>query len=372
MNSPDHNTLEQRIQQWVRPQVRARQPYPVADSSGLLKLDQMENPYDWPSPALREAWAAAFAAVTVNRYPDAQARELKTALRDYLGMASDAPILLGNGSDEIIQMLMVVLGGPDRVVLAPEPSFVMYRSLAEMNGLTYVGVDLDPDTLTLDRAAMLRAIEVHQPALIFLASPNNPTGTLFAAEDLEAIIEAAPGLVVLDEAYGPFAGFSHWRWIERYPQLLVMQTLSKLGYAGLRVGFVVGATEWLAELEKVRLPYNVGVLPQLATRLMLNERETLQRELAVILAERDRVTSLLAGWPGVRVWPSATNFLLVRIPGDAVAIHARMRELGVLVKCVARQHPLIAGCLRLTIATPEQNERCLAALQQALAEQSAR
>lgn len=371
MTGSRKSLVEDRIAALVRPGVLARMPYPVADATGLLKLDQMENPFDWPGPALKAAWAEALGAATVNRYPDAQALPLKAAIRDYLGADDTTPLLLGNGSDEIIQMLMVVFGGPGRVVLAPEPSFVMYRSLAEMNGLEYVGVGLEPTQLTLDLPAMLAAIKQHQPAVIFLASPNNPTGTLFAESDLRAIIEAAPGVVVLDEAYGPFAGFSHWRWIETYPQLLVMQTLSKLGYAGLRVGFILGDPAWLAEIEKVRLPYNVGVLPQIATRLMLEHREPLESQLQLLRAERERITTLLAGWPGVQVWPSATNFLLVRLPADAVAVHARMRELGVLVKCVTRQHPLIRGCLRITISTPEENERCLAALGTALAEAAA-
>lgn len=354
--------LRELVQAWVRPAVRTRQPYPVADATGLLKLDQMENPFDWPGPALRQAWQEALGAATVNRYPDAQAALLKQALRQYLGMAPDEPLLVGNGSDEIIQMLMVVFGGPGRTVLAPEPSFVMYRSLAEMNGLDFVGVDLDPATLTLDVEAMCAAIARHRPALVFLASPNNPTGTVFAEKDLRRVIEAAPGVVVLDEAYAAFAGFSHWRWVHDYPQLLVMQTLSKLGYAGLRIGYLTGAPAWLAEIDKVRLPYNVGVLPQLATCLMLGEQATLTTQLALLQSERERLTGVLRAWPGVHVWQSATNFLLVRLPVDAVAVHAHMRAHGVLVKCVARQHPLLERCLRITVSTPEENERCLAAL----------
>jgi len=362
MSTPAAERLARLVKTWVRPAVRARQPYPVADATGMLKLDQMENPFDWPGPALRQAWTDALGAASVNRYPDAQAVELKRALRDYLGMAPDAPLLLGNGSDEIIQMLMVVFGGDGRTVLAPEPSFVMYRSLAEMNGLAYVGVDLDPRTLTLDVERMLAAIAMHNPALIFLASPNNPTGTLFGEDSLRRIIEAAPGVVVLDEAYAAFAGLSHWRWVFEYPQLLVMQTLSKLGFAGLRIGYVTGATAWLAELEKVRLPYNVGVLPQIATRLMLEAREALTGQLELLRAERTRLTDLLRGWPGTEVWDSATNFLLVRLPVDAVAVHAHMRAQGVLVKCVANQHPLLQRCLRITVATPAENQRCLTAL----------
>lgn len=360
------------IATWVRPSVRARQPYPVADATGLLKLDQMENPFDWPGPALRQAWTEALGAASVNRYPDAQAVALKRTLREYLGMAPDDPLLIGNGSDEIIQMLMVVFGGAGRTVLAPEPSFVMYRSLAEMNGLSYVGVDLDPATLTLDVAAMLEAIAVHNPSLIFLASPNNPTGTVFGEGELRRIIEATPGVVVLDEAYAAFAGFSHWRWVSDYPQLLVMQTLSKLGFAGLRIGYITGAAAWLAELEKVRLPYNVGVLPQIATRVMLEAREALAGQIELLRAERGRVTAILREWPSVHVWDSATNFLLVRLPVDALAVHAHMRAHGVLVKCVARQHPSLERCLRITVATPAENDRCLAALTAAITAEAKR
>ena len=357
---------ESRADDWVRPAVRALTAYQVSDASGLLKLDAMENPWPWPA-ALHRPWLDALGATPVNRYPDAAAGELRTALRTTFTLPDGLELLLGNGSDEIIQILIQAVAGPGRSLVTPEPGFAMYRILAEAIGMEHVGVPLRDD-FSLDRVAMLAAIEHHQPALVFLAWPNNPSGNLFDAADVEAIIAAAPGLVVIDEAYHAFAEES---WLERlggHPDVLLLRTLSKTGLAGLRLGFAVGHPEWLHQLEKLRLPYNINSLTQTSARFALSHWDAFEAQAAAIRAERAELAAALAARPGLTVYPSAANFILFRTPaGRARAIFEHLRDEGrVLIKDLSGAGGLLADCLRVTVGTPEENATFLAALDAAL------
>ncbi len=204
--------------------------YHVAPAAGMIKLDAMENPYRLPEP-LREELGRLVSTLPINRYPDPAAPELKARLRSTFGIGGEHGLILGNGSDEIIQIIADTLARPGAALLAPEPSFVMYRMSAVIARMRYVGVALEPD-FTLDLARFLAAIEEHRPALIFLAYPNNPTGNLFPEAAVEAILAAAPGLVVLDEAYHVFAGRTFMTRLGEFPNLMVMRTVSKLGLAG--------------------------------------------------------------------------------------------------------------------------------------------
>jgi histidinol-phosphate aminotransferase len=343
----------------VREEIRARPGYHVPDSAGFVKLDAMENPYGLPRE-LKRRLAGLVAEAALNRYPDAQGRELKAALRGALKVPQGMELVLGNGSDEIIQMLALAVAKPGAVLLAPEPSFVMYRIVAQATGMQYVGVPL-VDGYALDRASMLAAIGRHDPALIFVAYPNNPTGNLFDAAAIEDILHAAKGLVVVDEAYHAFARASFMDRLPDYGNLLVMRTLSKLGLAGLRIGLMAGAPELIAEIDKVRLPYNVGVLTQLVAIEVLRHSEVLEAQAAAIVAERGRVAKALAAMPGVAVYPSAANFILFKLP-EAARVSAGIRQQGVLVKNFDGSHPQLAGCIRVSIGTPPQNDLFLAAL----------
>ncbi|MDH2915790.1 MAG: aminotransferase class I/II-fold pyridoxal phosphate-dependent enzyme, partial [Gallionella sp.] len=239
-------------QNLIRPDIQALHAYHVPSSAGCVKLDAMENPYLLPE-SLREELARLTADAAINRYPDAGAYKLKEHIRAVTGLPSDMDVLLGNGSDEIIQVLAMAVAKPGAVLLSVEPSFVMYKMIATFTGMRYVGVPLTQD-FSLDLQATLEAIKRERPALVFLSYPNNPTGNLFDAEAVKQIIAAAPGLVVVDEAYYAFACDSFIPHLAHYDNLLVMRTFSKLGMAGLRLGFLAGRTAWLSQLEKLRLP----------------------------------------------------------------------------------------------------------------------
>ena len=240
MTTPYDDSLDACIARLVAPQVRALTAYSVADADGLIKLDAMENPYPWPAE-LKDEWLERLRGVDVNRYPDPRASKLKERLREVLAVPASAQVLLGNGSDELIQLLILAIGGPGSVVFAPDPSFAMYALLARATGRRFESVALDEADFHLRLDATLEVLGAQQPALTFLAYPNNPTGNLFDADHVDAILDATPGVVVVDEAYAPFAQTSFFSQLEKRPNLLVLRTVSKLGLAGLRLGLLAGA-----------------------------------------------------------------------------------------------------------------------------------
>ncbi len=358
--------IQQAIDHWVRPEIKALFAYHVPDSSGLIKLDAMENPYTWPE-SLRQEWLELLHRTDVNRYPDPQGSELKQRLRISMDIPEDAGLLLGNGSDELIQMLALTLAGPDRVVLSVEPSFVMYRMIALFAGMPYQGVPLKSEDFSLDLPALLTAIEQHQPAIIYLAYPNNPTGNLFDAAKIKQIIEAAPGLVIVDEAYAPFTDASFMGELGHYPNLLVMRTLSKLGLAGLRLGLLAGPKPWLDEIDKTRLPYNINTLTQVSAEFALRHESVFDKQTTLICQERNQLFAALDNIDGLSPYTSDANFILVRMPnGQANQIHTAMKESGVLVKNLNGSHPKLADCLRITVGKPEENQAAINALKAAL------
>ena len=346
--------------QLIRPEILALSAYHVADASGLVKLDAMENPYRLPE-ALRGELGALLREAAINRYPDPQAPGVQQALRAAFGIGPEYDILLGNGSDELIQILAMALAKPGATLLAVEPSFVMYRMIAGFAGLRYVGVPLKAD-FSLDDAAMLEAVEREEPALTFLAYPNNPTGNAFDRDAVERIIAASPGLVVVDEAYHAFAGgLSFLDALARFDNLVLMRTVSKLGLAGLRLGYMVGKPAWIGEFDKVRLPYNVNVLTQVAARHALEHVEVLEAQAATLVSERGKLFQALAALPGVQAFESQANFILFRV-ARAKRVFTGLKDRGVLIKCLDGGHPLLNDCLRVTVGAPEENEAFLTAL----------
>ncbi|MES1983120.1 MAG: histidinol-phosphate transaminase [Pseudomonadota bacterium] len=343
----------------LRQEVLALHAYHVPSSRGMVKLDAMENPYPLP-PQLRDELARLVADAAINRYPDAGAQRLKEKIRAVTALPQDMEILLGNGSDELIQLLALAVAKPGAVLLSVEPSFVMYRMIAAFSGMQYIGVPLT-ENFALDLPAMLAAIRQHQPALVFIAYPNNPTGNLFDAAAIAQIIAAAPGLVVIDEAYYAFASASFIPLLGRYPNLLVMRTYSKLGMAGLRLGFLAGAASWLEQLEKLRLPYNVGILPQLVAEKLLERHDVLLQQAAWIKRDRARLYQDLVGMAGVRVYPSEANFILFQVM-NADRVFDGLKQRGVLIKKLHGTHPSLQGCMRVTVGTPPENEKFIAAL----------
>jgi histidinol-phosphate aminotransferase len=243
----------------------------------------------------------------------------------------------------------------------------MYRMIALFAGLDYVGVPLNADDFALDLDTTLAAIETHRPALTFIAYPNNPTGNLFAADAIEQIIAASPGLVIVDEAYAPFTDASFLPRLGDWPNLLVMRTVSKMGLAGLRLGYLAGPPAWIAQFDKVRLPYNVNVLSQASAVFALRHRAVLDQQSQAIRSERERLAAALieldAGRGRLTVYPSAANFILVRAePGRAGPLFDGLLERGILIKKLDGSHPLLADCLRLTVGLPEENAKLLDAL----------
>ena len=348
----------------IRDEVRTMASYHVPDASGMVKLDAMENPHRLPED-VRGQIAAIVARAEINRYPDAGASRLKARLRAALGIPHDMALVLGNGSDEIIQMLMLATARPGAVALGLEPSFVMFRLVAAFCGLRFVGVPLGPD-FGLDADRVIAALEEHQPAIVFIAYPNNPTGNLFDRDSIDRIIRAAPGLVVLDEAYHAFAGRSYLDQLAEHSNLLVMRTLSKSGLAGLRLGLLVGRREWLEHVDKVRLPYNVGVLTQLVAEQALQHQFLLNEQAAAIKSERTRLYEELARTPGATAFRSEANFILFKTEA-AERIFNELKQAGILVKNLHGAHPALAGCLRVTVGAPEENDQFIAALRAALA-----
>ncbi len=343
----------------VREEILALKAYQVPSADGMVKLDAMENPYRLPEP-LRADVGRVVATLPINRYPDPGAPELKARLRASFAIPDDCGLMIGNGSDELIQIVAHALARPGATLLAPEPSFAMYRMNAVIARLRYVGVPLNRD-FRLDLARFLDAIAEHQPAVIFIAYPNNPTGNLFAAAEVERILAAAPGLVVLDEAYHVFAGHTFMGELGRFPNLMVMRTVSKLGLAGVRLGYAAAHPGWIRELDKVRPPYNVSVLTQFVAERVLAHLGALHGQAERIKAEREAMFGRLRELRGVEAFPSDANFILVRVP-DADAVDAELKARKILVRNFHGSHPLLANCLRLTVGTPGENELLLSAL----------
>jgi len=348
-----------RVAATIRAEIRALSAYPVTKATGMVKLDAMENPYGLSAQA-RADIAAAVANVPVNRYPDGAGDALKAALRRSVGLSGDVGVILGNGSDELLQILTTAVARPGAVVLAPEPSFVMYRLNALYANARFEGVALRAD-FTLDTDAMLAAIAREQPALVWLAYPNNPTGNLFPAADVERMLRAAPGLVAVDEAYYAFAERSFLSRVLEFPNLVVVRTVSKIGMAGLRLGYACAHPLLIAELEKIRPPYNVNALTQAVVPVLLDHGDLLAEQAAAIRRERSRLAAALAALRRVTVFPTQTNFVLIRVP-DAPHWFATLREAGILVKNLDGGHPLLANCLRITVGTPAENNALIEAL----------
>jgi len=351
------------------------QAYAVQDAVGMVKLDAMENPHRL-SAELQAQLGARLGAVAVNRYPGKRIDDLKQAIALHTGMPEGYSLMLGNGSDELISLLSLACQMPGASVLAPEPGFVMYAMSAKLQGLTYIPVSLRDD-FELDEAAMSAAIAQHQPAIVYLAYPNNPTANLWDANVIRRLIaqvSAYGGWVVLDEAYQPFSPQTWLSDIKRDPsanaQVLLMRTLSKFGLAGVRIGYMLGRAEVIQHIDKTRPPYNISALNAECALFALEHADVFEKQAADVCHERERMLKQLSAHPSVSVYPSQANMFLLRLQGDdeaATRVFNALKAKHILVKNVSKMHPLLHHCLRITVGTSTENDQLLAALKELLA-----
>ncbi|WP_274584136.1 histidinol-phosphate transaminase [Neisseria leonii] len=354
-----------RISEIIRQDIQNMQAYAVADvPPGSIKLDAMELPYRF-EPPLMEALVRELVQAQVNLYPNPAVSGLQPLLKEVFRIPEQAQVVLGNGSDELIQLMTMLVAKPGAKVMALGPSFVMYRHNAQLFGLDYIEVPLHAD-FTLNLPALLAALDEHRPDLLFIAYPNNPSGVCFSRDEVAAAIEAAPGLVVVDEAYGAFSEDSFLNLSGCEEKLVVIRTLSKIGFAGLRIGYAAGHPAVMGELAKIVPPYNMNQLSLVAAKFALRHYDWVAEKVALLKAERGRLFDGLSALPGVTVFASQTNFLTIRVP-DAASVFEALRESGIWVKKLHGSHPLLAQCLRITVGTPEQNTVVLANLGRILA-----
>ena len=373
---PLETLIDTLVKSRLRQDVLSMHAYAIQDSRGMVKLDAMENPHTL-IPELQAALGKRLGALALNRYPGSRVDDLRHALASYAQMPQGYGLMLGNGSDELISLLAMAIdlpasqnpNGHAPVILAPEPGFVMYAMSATFQGLRFIGVPLSAD-FELDEAAMLAAISLHKPALVYLAYPNNPTANLWnesAIENIIALQGELGGLVVMDEAYQPFAARS---WIdkirsapEKNSHVLLMRTMSKFGLAGVRIGYMMGKKALIDEIDKLRPPYNISVLNCECALFALEHAEVFQAQAAELIKQRAILLTSLRDMTGVKCWNSDANMILVRV-GDSSKTFDGMKAKGVLIKNVSKMHPLLTNCLRLTVGTADENQHMLAALQE--------
>ena len=366
MSEPLKNLIQTRIRQ----DIISMHAYAVQDSKGMVKLDAMENPHRLPAD-LQQKLGERLGQLALNRYPDGRVNDLRTALAAYTDMPAGFDLMLGNGSDELISLLAMACDVKGAKILAPLPGFVMYAMSATLQGLEFVGVDLTSD-FELDLPAMLAAFKEHKPAITYLAYPNNPTANLWDESAIAQIIAAVGeqgGLVVLDEAYQPFSSKTYLDVMRALPakheHVLLMRTLSKFGLAGVRLGYMMGPEALIAEIDKVRPPYNISVLNYECALFALEHKDVFSTQAGDLIAQRAILFDALSAMPNVKVFKSDANMMLLRVQGgneQAQKTFDGMKAHGVLVKNVSKMHPLLAGCLRLTVGTAAENATMLAAI----------
>jgi len=356
----------------LREELGELKAYAPAPGTYEVRLDANEAP-NILSPALKKRLGEVAAKTAWTKYPDAGQKALRKAIAAHLGVKSNQ-VIAGVGSDELITLLLTAATrlkskAPAPTLLTTTPTFVMYRLSARVRGQRVMEVPLDSEW-DLDEKAALRAIEMAEPNVIFIASPNNPTGTMVSEDRLQALIEAAPNsLVVVDEAYVDYADRTQLALLEKYENVAILRTLSKVGFASIRLGWLVGSKRLVAELDKVRLPYNIPTLTQeLATCVLSEFSDELKTICETVKTERSRVAQALENQSGVRVVPSQANFLWIELEQPAGSVFTELGKQGVLVRSFHGRGGRLEKYLRVTIGSPEDNDRFLSALSEVLAQ----
>ncbi len=341
----------------IRHDIKQMSVYKVTDvPEDCIKLDAMESPYEYPEE-LKEELASILSEVPLNRYLNPLSCGIREIIYEQFNIQADAQVVLGNGSDELIQFLTLLIAKPGAKVLSVEPSFVMYERCANLYGLNYVGVPLNPD-FTMDLDATLAAIQTHQPAITFLAYPNNPTGGRFERSEVEAILAAATGIVVVDQAYGAFASDSFFPQAGQYDNLVVLKTLSKIGFAGIRMGFAAGPQAIMQELQKIMPPYNMNQLSVATAKFAVKYPQFISGSIDKLKSERERMRTAIRSYDVIEDFASEANFLTIRVP-DAQKLYDTLLEHKILIKNLHGVHPLLDQCVRITVGLPEENQAVL-------------
>jgi histidinol-phosphate aminotransferase len=347
----------------VRDDLRVLEGYHSPQVDVRVRLNTNESPLP-PPEAFRDALAAAISRIEWHRYPDRQAHDLRAAIADLHGVSPDQ-VFAANGSNEVLQTILLTYAGPGRTVATFEPTYQMHAQIARVVGSNVIEGERNAD-FTLDPAEIRRVVDAGRPHVMFLTSPNNPTGLVEPAERVADLLAAAPGLVVADEAYAQFADWSALTLLGETTPLVVTRTFSKTwGMAGARLGYVIGPTWFIAELDKVALPYHLDSAKQLAGTIALRYVDEMDDRVRLIVSERRRIDAAMRAMP-IDVTPSGANFILFRprdVPGRTV--WQRLLDRSVLVRDCSGW-PRLANCLRVTVGTPDENDEFLRALEESL------
>jgi len=334
---------------WLRKDIQSISAYHVPNSDNFLKLDAMESPFV-PNQDFQNEFTDFLSKVEINRYPNPTADEVEQSLRNLMGVDDSYGVLLGNGSDELIQILAMACGEKDSI-MSFSPSFVMYEMIAKFTRLNYLDSPLIDFDINLKEA--LNLIETQKPKIIFIAYPNNPTGNLFNREKIETIIKSTDALVVLDEAYYAYSDDTFLNDIAKYENLVLLRTISKIGFAGVRLGLLIGSQEIVSELNKIRLPYNINSLTQAACRFLLNKKDYLQSHANLIVNERKKLIESLKKYKNIIVFPSQANFVLIKTE-ESEKFFNFLLEKKILIKNLSKMKGL-KNYLRITIGSQEDN-----------------
>jgi histidinol-phosphate aminotransferase len=346
------------IRDLVAKEIFEQSGYIAPELTGAIKMDANENPFTIGEP-LKKKLQEEMGRVDLNRYPAAGAPELRERFARYYGVKKNM-IMLGNGSDELIQTLCMTLKGRIKGVLIPVPTFSMYKIIAVNTGNKVVEVPLDKN-FDLDVDAIIGSIKDNFPALIFLSCPNSPTGNLFSRKKIEAIIKKTPGAVVIDEAYASFSGQSLLSLLKKYDNVIFLNTLSKLGMASIRLGFLIGNPEIIDQLDKVRLPYNVNSLSQIAAGFFLDYEAEFSKQIGEITQRREELSLGLKDIKWIKPYPSRANFIFFSCAFDSNRIYNKLVAEGVVVKNL-NIPPRMPHCMRVTVGNKKENEAFLKAL----------
>ena len=338
------------IEQWLRSDIKNIDAYHVPVSKDMIKLDAMESPFGVPED-LKVEFLKCIEQSEVNRYPEADPSPLKDTLRSLMDIPDEFGILLGNGSDELIQLLALACSKDD-LIMSFEPSFVMYELVSKYVNLEYFGVQLDSN-FDINLSDALLIIEREKPKIIFIAYPNNPTGNCFDYDAIIEIIKSTNSMVILDEAYYAYSDKSFLSEISNFPNLLVLRTISKIGFAGLRLGLLIGDQETIAQLNKLRLPYNINALTQTSANFLLQDKQRIINNAQIIIEERRRLAHELSLFSKFKVYPSQTNFILVHSK-DAHSLHTALKENGILIKGFPKGTKL-SDFIRISVSEPVEN-----------------